>query len=128
MESDTLSAGDFGAFREKLLAHRRVLAGDVSQLANEVKASASTSVRGELADAGQDAAEHDFSLSRMASEEDEIYQIDEALKKIEEGTYGRCEECDRPINSERLEALPHARLCIECQRVFEAGQAALGSG
>lgn len=121
MASQPSNVQYLGALREKLLARRSMLAGDVVQLAEEVKSGASTSLRSELADIGQDGAENDFSLSRMASEEDEIYYIDEALKKIHAGTYGPCEECGRPINPERLEALPHARFCIECQRTIESG-------
>ena len=119
MESETSGQLDAGALREKLLERRRILAGDVGHLAEEVRSGAGAHLRSELADAGQDGAEHDFSLSRLASEEDEIYYIDEALKKIAENAYGLCEECDKPINLERLDALPHARFCIECQRTIE---------
>jgi RNA polymerase-binding protein DksA len=122
MASQPSNAQYLGALREKLLARRSMLADDVGQLADEVKSGSGAPLRSELADVGQDGAEHDFSLSRMASEEDEIYYIDEALQKIHAGTYGPCEECGKPINPERLEALPHARFCIECQRTIESGQ------
>jgi len=49
----------------------------------------------------------------------EIEEIDWALRKIEEGVYGRCERCRRPISPERLEALPEARLCQSCLRRSE---------
>ena len=111
-----------GRIREDLLQRRGILAGDVGHLAEEIRSGASSHMPSELADAGQDAAVHDMSVSRMASEEDEIYRIDEALRKIEAGEYGDCEECDEPINPERIEALPHARFCIACQRAFERQQ------
>ena len=43
--------------------------------------------------------------------------IDKALAKIEDGTYGTCERCGKPIGAERLEALPYAELCIDCKRL-----------
>ena len=48
-----------------------------------------------------------------------LEQIDRALKMIEEGTYGICEECNSPISLERLKALPFATQCIECKRKAE---------
>ena len=120
MDPQSPSPKDHEGVRENLLARRRTLAGDVDHLSDEVRSGDPIHLRSELADMGQEAAVQDMSLSRIASEEDEIYLIDEALRKIEEGAYGLCEECDKPINPERLEALPHARLCIECQRVQES--------
>jgi DnaK suppressor protein len=46
-------------------------------------------------------------------------QLDTALQRLEEGTYGLCEDCQRPITEERLKALPFARRCIDCQRNAE---------
>ena len=44
-----------------------------------------------------------------------VYHIDEALRRIEDGSYGKCRSCEKQINKERLTAVPHARLCIECK-------------
>jgi len=44
-----------------------------------------------------------------------VYHIDEALRRIQEGTYGKCQSCGKQISAARLEAVPHARLCIECK-------------
>lgn len=52
---------------------------------------------------------------------DRIYEIDHALKAIDEGTYGTCERCGRAINPERLEAKPWATLCIQCQEALDTG-------
>ncbi|MCL5104026.1 MAG: TraR/DksA C4-type zinc finger protein [Armatimonadetes bacterium] len=48
-----------------------------------------------------------------------IEQIDEALRKIDDGSYGRCDRCDAPINPDRLRAIPYATLCINCQEAIE---------
>jgi len=49
-----------------------------------------------------------------------LREVEDALKRMERGTFGRCEGCGRPIARERLEALPRARLCVRCQRREDA--------
>jgi len=71
------------------------------------------------ADAGSDAYEKDFALSLLSQEQDALYEIEEALKRIEDGSYGICEISNQPIPLERLEAIPFARLTVECQSKFE---------
>jgi DnaK suppressor protein len=71
------------------------------------------------ADAGSDAYDKDFALSLLSQEQDALYEIEEALKRIENGTYGVCEMSGKPIPPARLEALPFARLTVECQAEFE---------
>ncbi|MCC9077479.1 TraR/DksA C4-type zinc finger protein [Litorilinea aerophila] len=51
----------------------------------------------------------------LSMEQKMLAQIDEALQRLEDGTYGRCESCGEPIPPERLEALPYATLCVICQ-------------
>lgn len=60
-------------------------------------------------------------LSESAREE--ILRIDEALERIENGTYGRCQLCDEPIATKRLEVLPHTQHCVECKERLEKEQA-----
>ena len=71
------------------------------------------------ADAGSDAYDRDFALNLLSQEQDALYEIDEALKRIELGTYGICEMSGKQINKERLEAIPFARLTVECQSQIE---------
>jgi DnaK suppressor protein len=71
------------------------------------------------ADAGSDAYDKDFALSLLSQEQDALYEIEEALKRIEGGTYGVCEMSGKAIPHARLEALPFARLTVECQAEFE---------
>lgn len=71
------------------------------------------------ADAGSDAYDKDFALSLLSQEQDALYEIEEALKRIEAGTYGICEMSGKPILPARLEALPFARLTVQCQAEFE---------
>jgi len=71
------------------------------------------------ADAGSDAYDRDFALSLLSQEQDALYEIDEALKRIEQGIYGICELCNKPILHARLEAIPFARYTVDCQSQLE---------
>ena len=71
------------------------------------------------ADAGSDSYDRDFALNLLSQEQDSLYEIEEALKRIEIGTYGVCEMSGEKIPQARLEALPFARFTIECQEQLE---------
>ena len=71
------------------------------------------------ADAGSDAYDRDFALSLLSQEQDALYEIDQALKRIELGTYGICEMSGKAISHARLEAIPFARFTVECQSQLE---------
>ncbi len=71
------------------------------------------------ADAGSDAYDRDFALSLLSQEQDALYEIEEALKRIEGGSYGTCEMSGKPIAHARLEAIPFARYTVECQAQLE---------
>ncbi len=71
------------------------------------------------ADAGSDAYDRDFALSLLSQEQDALYEIEEALKRLDLGTYGVCEVSGKTIAHARLEALPFARLTVECQAQIE---------
>ena len=94
-------------------AMRRVLEGDLTALAELSLAS------GDLADATLDSA-HEEVTSQMAEVEGrELVQIEEALQRFSDKSYGLCVECEKPVPLARLQALPYARYCIECQRLSE---------
>jgi len=71
------------------------------------------------ADAGSDAYDKDFALSLLSQEQDALYEIEEALKRVDGGSYGTCEMSNKPIPKVRLEAIPHARFTVECQAQLE---------
>lgn len=104
-------------FRERLLQRRRVLSRSIRGLENDAcgeEARASGDASNPAAQA-TDNAERDVSLGRMESQNREIREIDEALDRVEEGTFGRCEDCGQALSRERLEAIPYARRCAACQ-------------
>ena len=70
-------------------------------------------------DAGSDAYDRDFALSVLAKEQDALYEIEQALRRVENGTYGICEMSLNKIPQMRLEAIPFARLTVDCQAQWE---------
>lgn len=71
------------------------------------------------ADAGSDAYDRDFALNLLSQEQDALFEIDEALKRIARGSYGVCEMSGKSIPKARLEARPFARFTVECQNEIE---------
>jgi DnaK suppressor protein len=72
-----------------------------------------------MADSGTDNFDRDFALSLLSSDQDAVYEIEEALKRIEKNTYGICELTGKPIPQKRLEAIPWTRFTVEAQAQLE---------
>jgi len=116
------------AFRMELLNLRSRLKGDVSHLADEALRKAGGEASGSLsnmpihmADLGTDNFEQEFTLGLLQNEEQALAEIAAALERIDQGAFGRCEECDKEIPRARLQALPYARHCLDCARKLEQG-------
>jgi DnaK suppressor protein len=95
-------------------ALRKALAGDLSLL-KELREQAS----GDVVDWALDAAQDEISSQLAEVESRELANIDNALERMRGGQYGLCETCDENIPLARLQALPYATLCIQCQREME---------
>ncbi|MCW5556742.1 MAG: TraR/DksA C4-type zinc finger protein [Verrucomicrobiae bacterium] len=72
-----------------------------------------------MGDSGTDNFDRDFALSLLSSDQDALYEIEEALKRIEKSTYGTCELTGKPIPRARLDAIPWARFTVEAQAQLE---------
>ncbi|MBN2474744.1 MAG: TraR/DksA C4-type zinc finger protein [Pirellulales bacterium] len=112
---------DLKTYKERLISLRARLRGDVSQMADATLKKSRTEANGDLssmpihmADIGSDNYEQEFTLSLMQSEEETLDLIEASLERIEEGTYGVCEECGVKIPKTRLNAIPYASLCVKC--------------
>jgi len=68
-----------------------------------------------MADQGTDAMEREKSFFYAQRDGRLLYHIDQAMERMENKTYGNCHSCNEPISRDRLEAVPHARLCIQCK-------------
>lgn len=73
-----------------------------------------------IADAGTDSYDRDFALGMLSSEQDAVYEIDQALNRIRNGTYGICELTRKPIEPERLEAIPWTRFSAAAEKQLES--------
>jgi DnaK suppressor protein len=110
--------------REKLLNLRDAMVDSMAGVAQDTlrsraEGSEASAFGMHQADAGSDAYDRDFALSLLSQEQDALYEIDQALKRIELGTYGICEMSGKPIPHARLEAIPFARFTVECQSQLE---------
>ena len=74
-----------------------------------------------LSDQGTDTFDREFALNQLSSEQDVLFEIDEAIRRLENGSYGICEMTEEPINIERLQALPYVRYSISAQSEIEKG-------
>jgi DnaK suppressor protein len=95
-------------------ALRKALAGDLSLL-KELREQSS----GDVVDAALDSAQDEISSQLAEVESRELAHIENALERMREGQYGMCEVCNSTIPLARLQALPYATLCIQCQREAE---------
>src|SRR6476660_7075398 len=116
--------------REKLLALKDTLLDSMNGVAKDslrsrAEGSEASAFGMHQADAGSDAYDRDFALSLLSQEQDALYEIEEALKRVDAGTYGICEMSSKPIPHARLEAIPFARFTVECQTQIEKQKKAL---
>jgi DnaK suppressor protein len=110
--------------KEKLLQLRDAMVDSMAGVAQDTlrsraEGSEASAFGMHQADAGSDAYDRDFALSLLSQEQDALYEIDQALKRIELGSYGICEMSSKPIPRARLEAIPFARFTVECQSQLE---------
>lgn len=116
---------DLNEFRELLLDKRRELAGDVMHLENEARdhhsGGNSSPMPLHMADLGTDTWEQELTLGLIETERSVLREIDEALERIENRTYGICLGTGRVITKTRLRARPWAKYCIDYARKRELG-------
>jgi RNA polymerase-binding transcription factor DksA len=106
-------------YYERLIAARDALRGEKG---NQLRAAKSQNLRfsQHMADAGTNSYEKDLAFSRASSEQEALFEIDAALDRIQEGTFGICELTGKTIERERLDAIPWTRFCSEAERGLEA--------
>ncbi|MDP9374397.1 MAG: TraR/DksA C4-type zinc finger protein [Chloroflexota bacterium] len=111
--------------RSRLEEERERLRADLQGLGDEVvalgqdQAVLGGSASNHIADHGTDVMEQEKDLVLMSNLEERLRDIDRALERMDEGTYGTCERCGKSIAPERLEALPYATLCIDCKAIVD---------
>ena len=123
-----MTEAEIDQYRRRLLRLKKRLGADLSKLEEEAlrplggePSGGLSDVPLHLADLGSDTFEEELDLELLENAEKLLIEINDALVRIENGTFGRCENCHEPIARERLEALPYARYCIRCARKLEGG-------
>jgi len=109
---------EWQVFDDRLLELRDHLLRQMNGLAKE-SAQEMAGYSLHMADSGTDNFDRDFALSLLSSDQDAIYEIEEALKRIEKNTYGICELTGKSIPKARLEAIPWTRFTVQAQAQLE---------
>ena len=118
-----LKKAEVKPFKELLLALRARLRGDVSAMANVALANSTSgngSVPSHIADMGSDTFEQDNTILLMNNEGQTLQEIEKALERVEEGSYGFCIQCQGKIPKTRLKAIPFTPYCVKCASEIES--------
>jgi RNA polymerase-binding protein DksA len=119
-----MTVTDTAPFRRVLLEERDRVLRAIENLHNESpgsleEATGEETLDNHLGDAATVTYDREMEYTLEENSEAVLAAIDAALRRIEDGTYGTCQRCGKPIAPERLEALPYAELCIDCKRRVE---------
>ncbi len=117
-----MNAEELAVYKSRILVLRSRLRGEVTQMADGALETPLTENNGDLssaADLGTDNFQREFTLSLVEGKDATLDQIDEALERIAEGTFGTCEVCKARIPRARLDAIPYAGRCVECAAKLE---------
>ena len=116
----------FDVYKKILLKNKEQIVGDIRTLSDENSGSGndrSGDVSGHalhMADVATDMYDREFTLGLASNDRELLYEIDEALARVQDGSYGACSECKKSIPAQRLKAVPYARLCMKCQNKRES--------
>lgn len=113
-------------FKKLILKRREEILEDIEHISEDTLKKSQKEASGDIsgytyhmADVATDTYDREFSLALASNEHKLLYELDDALKKIEEGTFGICEECKSYITKTRLKVVPHTKLCVSCQEKKE---------
>ena len=120
----SLTPEDLQEIKKKLIEEKMRLEAELEKIKRDLKESQAESTgennfEEDYAESGSSTFEREKELSIQVNVADILEKVDNALKRMQEGSYGYCLSCGRPIGKERLKALPYAELCITCKRKEE---------
>ena len=117
---------ELSVFKKVILKIKEEVVGDIKHISEDTLKKSQKDASGDIsgysyhmADVATDTYDREFSLGLASNEQKALYELDDALKRIEEGTFGICEECKCVMTKTRLKAVPYARLCVKCQEKKE---------
>lgn len=117
---------ELAEFKKMLLNRKDEILDDIRHISEDTLKKSQKDASGDIsgytyhmADVATDTYDREFSLGLVSSDREFLYELSDALKKIDDGTYGVCEDCKTLITKGRLRAVPHARVCVKCQEKRE---------
>jgi len=120
-----MSKPDLAIHRETLFALRARLLNDMTQMEDNAlnqDRSRTTSMPTDMAELGSGNFDQELTLSLLGSEQNALDQIEAAIVRIEDGSFGWCKTCGGRISNARLEAIPYVAQCVQCASQWEEGQ------
>ena len=121
-----LSKKELGDFKKVVLKKKEEILDDIKHISDDTLKKSQKEASGDIsgytyhmADVATDTYDREFSLGLASNERKIILELDDALKRIEDGSFGICEDCKSLIARNRLKAVPYARLCVKCQEKRE---------
>jgi RNA polymerase-binding transcription factor DksA len=123
-----LTKEQIGAFKVRLAVELDYIKGNLNALTRDALRQQSESAGDvgihstHMADHGTDNFDRDINLLLASGRQEAIYAIEDALRRIEAGSFGDCEVCGNPIGFDRLDAMPYAKTCVECKKDMEKGR------
>ncbi len=127
MPKSKLNKKKLEGYKKLLLKIKDEMVKDINSMSKNPsgKGSDSGDVSGHvlhMADVATDMYDREFSLGLASNEREVLYRIEAALKRIEDGSYGFCSECDKAVLAARLKAIPYVETCLKCQEKIESGK------
>lgn len=126
MKPKKLDKKTLEVYKTLLLKKREELQGDITHISEETLKKSQKDASGDIsgysfhmADVATDNYDREFSLGLASKERNVLFEINHALDKLQEGTFGLCESCKKSISKVRLKAVPYATLCLKCQQLKE---------
>jgi DnaK suppressor protein len=118
-----MKTSDLTLHRKKLLALREELLGDMTQMEDDTLTahSRTTSIPTDMEELASDDTDQELTASLLGCDKDTLDQIEAAIERIEDSSYGRCEQCGEQIPQTRLDAIPYAAECERCASQREEG-------
>ena len=121
-----LNKKDLTEYKKLITKRKNEILDSISRISEDTLKKSQKDASGDIsgysfhmADVATDNYDREFSLGQASNDRKFLYELEDALKRIEEGTFGVCEECKSSLTKARLMALPYARLCLDCQQKRE---------
>jgi RNA polymerase-binding protein DksA len=117
---------ELNEFKKLVLKRKEEINDEIKHISDDTLKKSQKDASGDIsgytyhmADVATDNYDREFSLGLASSDRQSLYELEDALKRIDDGSFGICEDCKRLITKVRLKAVPQARLCVKCQEKRE---------